>query len=47
MVSRLTFPVENKEGASQKPSGSEDKVILAETHVIPNRGPYIYSQPKK
>ena len=55
-VDRLTLPIcdkvsvdqENKEPSSDKvPAADDAKVIIAEPHVIPNRGPYVYSQPKR
>ena len=47
---RLTF--QEEEAASNKRKEGEDapapvKKIIAQPHVIPNRGPYPYSEPKK
>lgn len=37
-VRRLTF----SDGDDEK-----EKVITVEPHIIPNRGPYVYNQPKR
>jgi len=48
-IYRLTIPVHTRSEDSEKISTDSvaDKVITAETHIIPNRGPYVYSQPKR
>ena len=48
--SRLTFHEEEPETNKRKEgeeTPSSVKKILAQPHVIPNRGPYPYSEPKK
>ncbi|XP_030854514.1 RNA helicase aquarius isoform X2 [Strongylocentrotus purpuratus] len=51
---RITFPDAEKGGSSGKKRKNEDtsqtkakKEIIVEPHIIPNRGPYPYNQPKK
>ncbi|KAJ7344898.1 hypothetical protein JRQ81_000848 [Phrynocephalus forsythii] len=45
---RITFPVRSEAGKKRKESDEEDsKMLLVEPHVIPNRGPYPYNQPKR
>ena len=51
----MTMPVVKRqqkrkadEDDAEKQSVSEDdKTLTVEPHVIPNRGPYIYNQPKR
>ncbi|ELW71376.1 Intron-binding protein aquarius [Tupaia chinensis] len=50
---RITFPVRSGKGKKRKDAEGEDedieeaKTLLVEPHVIPNRGPYPYNQPKR
>ncbi|XP_028852048.1 RNA helicase aquarius isoform X1 [Denticeps clupeoides] len=52
---RITFPVSNVKGKKRKAEDGEDnkekreegRILLVEPHVIPNRGPYPYNQPKR
>ncbi|XP_012584001.1 PREDICTED: intron-binding protein aquarius [Condylura cristata] len=50
---RITFPVRSGKGKKRKDAGGEDedteeaKTLIVEPHVIPNRGPYPYNQPKR
>ncbi|XP_071955366.1 RNA helicase aquarius-like isoform X2 [Antedon mediterranea] len=49
---KLTFPIKNvsrkrKRDEKKKEEEKEDKKIEVMAHVIPNRGPYPYNQPKK
>lgn len=49
---RITFPVRTGKGKKRKEEeeeGSSDEVgaLIVEPHVIPNRGPYPYNQPKR
>ncbi|OWK62012.1 RNA helicase aquarius isoform X2 [Lonchura striata] len=49
---RITFPMKEGKGTKRKEDGSEenpeeDKTLIVEPHVIPNRGPYPYNQPKR
>ncbi|MEJ1278572.1 aquarius [Cricetulus griseus] len=50
---RITFPVRSGKGKKRKDAdGEEDdieeaKTLIVEPHVIPNRGPYPYNQPKR
>nr|DBA14218.1 TPA: hypothetical protein GDO54_005219 [Pyxicephalus adspersus] len=49
---RITFPVYGGEGKKRKESSDEETVqepptLIVEPHVIPNRGPYPYNQPKR
>uniref|UniRef100_A0A8C6Z0D4 RNA helicase aquarius n=1 Tax=Nothoprocta perdicaria TaxID=30464 RepID=A0A8C6Z0D4_NOTPE len=50
---RITFPIKGGKGKKRKEEdGNEDKPeetkrLIVEPHVIPNRGPYPYNQPKR
>nr|XP_005006379.1 LOW QUALITY PROTEIN: intron-binding protein aquarius [Cavia porcellus] len=50
---RITFPVRSGKGKKRKDASGEDddteeaKTLIVEPHVIPNRGPYPYNQPKR
>ncbi|KAJ6667340.1 hypothetical protein lerEdw1_017318 [Lerista edwardsae] len=49
---RITFPVCSNAGKKRKESEIDEKVedsktLIVEPHVIPNRGPYPYNQPKR
>ncbi|KAM6460193.1 RNA helicase aquarius [Liasis olivaceus] len=48
---RITFPVRSETGKKRKESDEEStessKILIVEPHVIPNRGPYPYNQPKR
>ncbi|NXD05701.1 AQR helicase, partial [Nothocercus nigrocapillus] len=50
---RITFPVKGgkgkkrKEGDGNEEKPEEAKTLIVEPHVIPNRGPYPYNQPKR
>ncbi|OWK09410.1 AQR [Cervus elaphus hippelaphus] len=50
---RITFPVRSGKGKKRKDVDGEDedteeaKTLIVEPHVIPNRGPYPYNQPKR
>uniref|UniRef100_A0A452IG55 RNA helicase aquarius n=1 Tax=Gopherus agassizii TaxID=38772 RepID=A0A452IG55_9SAUR len=50
---RITFPVRGGKGKKRKEEdGNEEKTeeaktLIVEPHVIPNRGPYPYNQPKR
>lgn len=49
---RITFPVRREAGKKRKESEKEEKaedskILIVEPHVIPNRGPYPYNQPKR
>ncbi|KAK2168383.1 hypothetical protein LSH36_17g07036 [Paralvinella palmiformis] len=50
---KLTFPPCKKSGQKRKldesdnPVDDPDNTIIVEAHVIPNRGPYPYNQPKR
>ncbi|KAB0406793.1 hypothetical protein E2I00_014852, partial [Balaenoptera physalus] len=50
---RITFPVRSGKGKKRKDAEKEDedteeaKTLIVEPHVIPNRGPYPYNQPKR
>ncbi|XP_022090524.1 intron-binding protein aquarius-like [Acanthaster planci] len=47
---RITFPVTPGGGKKRKQpgdDGTEQKQLVVEPHVIPNRGPYPYNQPKR
>uniref|UniRef100_T1J5U4 RNA helicase aquarius n=1 Tax=Strigamia maritima TaxID=126957 RepID=T1J5U4_STRMM len=44
---RLTFKEVDKNKTDSVDSSKGKNIILAESHVIPNRGPYPYNQPKK
>uniref|UniRef100_A0A5F9C7S8 RNA helicase aquarius n=1 Tax=Oryctolagus cuniculus TaxID=9986 RepID=A0A5F9C7S8_RABIT len=50
---RITFPVRSGRGKKRKDADGEDedteeaKTLIVEPHVIPNRGPYPYNQPKR
>ncbi|XP_044292133.1 RNA helicase aquarius isoform X1 [Varanus komodoensis] len=48
---RITFPVRNEAGKKRKNDEEEEvegsKTLIVEPHVIPNRGPYPYNQPKR
>ncbi|XP_023370052.1 intron-binding protein aquarius [Otolemur garnettii] len=50
---RITFPVRSGKGKKRKDADGEDedtdeaKTLIVEPHVIPNRGPYPYNQPKR
>ncbi|KAH0620568.1 hypothetical protein JD844_021170 [Phrynosoma platyrhinos] len=48
---RITFPVENEVGKKRKECDEEraegPRVLIVEPHVILNRGPYPYNQPKR
>ena len=49
--SRLTFPSKTqKRKRGEEPDvtdAPEEQVLWVEPHVIANRGPYVYSQPKR
>ena len=51
--SRIKFPVQNKvdKGKKRKADSEEkreeEKTLIVEPHVTPNRGPYPYNQPKR
>ncbi|KAK3563005.1 hypothetical protein QTP86_013270 [Hemibagrus guttatus] len=49
---RIKFPVQNVKGKKRKTDEEEEKTeedntLIVEPHVIPNRGPYPYNQPKR
>ncbi|KAE8587504.1 hypothetical protein XENTR_v10021996 [Xenopus tropicalis] len=50
---RITFPVyggkgkKRKEGSEEETEQEETPTLTVEPHVIPNRGPYPYNQPKR
>ncbi|XP_018426684.1 PREDICTED: intron-binding protein aquarius [Nanorana parkeri] len=50
---RITFPVyggkgkKRKEGSDEETVQEEPLTLIVEPHVIPNRGPYPYNQPKR
>ncbi|KFP16192.1 Intron-binding protein aquarius, partial [Egretta garzetta] len=49
---RITFPIKEGKGKKRKEDGNEEKpeetkTLIVEPHVIPNRGPYPYNQPKR
>ena len=45
---KLTFTdVAGKRKAEDSTPPPEEKTIIVEPHIIPNRGPYPYNQPKK
>ncbi|GAB1286698.1 RNA helicase aquarius [Apodemus speciosus] len=50
---RITFPVRSGKGKKRKDADAEEddteeaKTLIVEPHVIPNRGPYPYNQPKR
>uniref|UniRef100_A0A8B9N226 Aquarius intron-binding spliceosomal factor n=1 Tax=Accipiter nisus TaxID=211598 RepID=A0A8B9N226_9AVES len=49
---RITFPIKGGKGKKRKEDGNEEKAeeaktLIVEPHVIPNRGPYPYNQPKR
>ncbi|KFV82771.1 Intron-binding protein aquarius, partial [Struthio camelus australis] len=50
---RITFPIKGGKGKKRKEEdGNEEKpeeakTLIVEPHVIPNRGPYPYNQPKR
>uniref|UniRef100_A0A6Q2XQ48 RNA helicase aquarius n=1 Tax=Esox lucius TaxID=8010 RepID=A0A6Q2XQ48_ESOLU len=52
---RIKFPVQNKADKGKKrkadseeeEKNKEDKTLIVEPHVTPNRGPYPYNQPKR
>ncbi|XP_057199883.1 RNA helicase aquarius isoform X3 [Triplophysa rosa] len=49
---RIQFPVQNTKGKKRKADeedlpDEEDRTLVVEPHVIPNRGPYPYNQPKR
>ncbi|XP_076834067.1 LOW QUALITY PROTEIN: RNA helicase aquarius [Brachyhypopomus gauderio] len=48
---RIKFPVRNVKGKKRKADEDEQKeedhTLIVEPHVIPNRGPYPYNQPKR
>lgn len=49
---RIKFPVKNVKGKKRKADEEsekteEDNTLIVEPHVIPNRGPYPYNQPKR
>lgn len=51
---RITFPISNKtdKGKKRKADGEvedkeEDRTLIVEPYVTPNRGPYPYNQPKR
>uniref|UniRef100_A0A8B9KQT0 RNA helicase aquarius n=1 Tax=Astyanax mexicanus TaxID=7994 RepID=A0A8B9KQT0_ASTMX len=49
---RINFPVRNTKGKKRKADEEEepkeeDLTLMVEPHVIPNRGPYPYNQPKR
>ncbi|CAH2328296.1 RNA helicase aquarius [Pelobates cultripes] len=50
---RITFPVYGGKGKKRKEDGEEETgpeeppTLVVEPHVIPNRGPYPYNQPKR
>uniref|UniRef100_A0A8C2HN02 Aquarius intron-binding spliceosomal factor n=1 Tax=Cyprinus carpio TaxID=7962 RepID=A0A8C2HN02_CYPCA len=49
---RIRFPVKNAKGKKHKANevekqDEEDLTLVVEPHVIPNRGPYPYNQPKR
>ncbi|RXN26155.1 intron-binding aquarius isoform X2 [Labeo rohita] len=49
---RIRFPVQNAKGKKRKANeeekqDEEDLTLVVEPHVIPNRGPYPYNQPKR
>uniref|UniRef100_A0A493TMH3 RNA helicase aquarius n=1 Tax=Anas platyrhynchos platyrhynchos TaxID=8840 RepID=A0A493TMH3_ANAPP len=50
---RITFPIQGGKGKKRKEDdGNEEKTeetktLIVEPHVIPNRGPYPYNQPKR
>lgn len=52
LLFRIKFPVQNVKGKKRKADEEEeknedDKTLIVEPHVIPNRGPYPYNQPKR
>lgn len=53
MCYRITFPIKGGKGKKRKEEdGNEEKAeeaktLIVEPHVIPNRGPYPYNQPKR
>uniref|UniRef100_A0A671S8R6 RNA helicase aquarius n=1 Tax=Sinocyclocheilus anshuiensis TaxID=1608454 RepID=A0A671S8R6_9TELE len=49
---RIRFPAQNAKGKKRKANeeekpDEEDLTLVVEPHVIPNRGPYPYNQPKR
>lgn len=36
-----------KAGDEEKKADDDDDTLIVEPHVIPNRGPYPYNQPKR
>ncbi|XP_036448843.1 RNA helicase aquarius isoform X1 [Colossoma macropomum] len=49
---RIKFPIQNAKGKKRKADEEEeqkeeDLALIVEPHVIPNRGPYPYNQPKR
>ncbi|KAL0969673.1 hypothetical protein UPYG_G00230650 [Umbra pygmaea] len=50
---RIKFPVQNQANKSKKRKADveekteDDKTLMVEPHVTPNRGPYPYNQPKR
>lgn len=50
---RIKFPVQNtvekgkKRKADSEEKIEEEKTLIVEPHVTPNRGPYPYNQPKR
>lgn len=48
---RITFPIRCEAGKKRKECVEENtessKTLVVEPHVIPNRGPYPYNQPKR
>nr|XP_026246123.1 RNA helicase aquarius [Urocitellus parryii] len=49
---RITFPVRSGKGKKRKDADEDEdteeaKTLIVEPHVIPNRGPYPYNQPKR
>lgn len=53
-MSRIKFPNQNKADKGKKRKANEDveekeeeKVLIVEPYVTPNRGPYPYNQPKR
>lgn len=49
---RIKFPLQNLKGKKRKADqeeeqAEEDLTLVVEPHVIPNRGPYPYNQPKR
>lgn len=49
---RITFPITGGRGKKRKEDENEEKseeakTLIVEPHIIPNRGPYPYNQPKR